>query len=97
MCIFCLYLLLMHQRGSLLFPPQACIDIIHGYGKFTADPEPTIEVNGKKYTAPHILIATGGFPSVPPDSEVPGESLHSTSGAVKANDAAAGLWRAPLW
>uniref|UniRef100_A0A8B9ZXA2 glutathione-disulfide reductase n=1 Tax=Anas zonorhyncha TaxID=75864 RepID=A0A8B9ZXA2_9AVES len=58
---------------------KAHIDIIHGYGKFTADPEPTIEVNGKKYTAPHILIATGGFPSVPPDSEVPGASLGITS------------------
>lgn len=82
--------------GLLLFPPQAHIDIIHGYGKFTADPEPTIEVNGKKYTAPHILIATGGFPSVPSDSEVPGESQHGPGGTVKATDAAAGLWRAPL-
>uniref|UniRef100_G1N073 glutathione-disulfide reductase n=1 Tax=Meleagris gallopavo TaxID=9103 RepID=G1N073_MELGA len=58
---------------------KARIDIIRGYGKFTSDPEPTIEVNGKKYTAPHILIATGGRPSVPPDSEVPGASLGITS------------------
>ncbi|NWQ87705.1 GSHR protein, partial [Burhinus bistriatus] len=52
---------------------KAHIDIIRGYGKFTADPQPTIEVDGKKYTAPHILIATGGRPAVPPDSEIPGE------------------------
>ncbi|XP_064272247.1 glutathione reductase, mitochondrial isoform X1 [Passer domesticus] len=58
---------------------KAHIDIIRGYGKFTADPEPTIEVNGKKYTAPHILIATGGRPAVPADSEIPGASLGMTS------------------
>ncbi|XP_010573832.1 glutathione reductase, mitochondrial [Haliaeetus albicilla] len=58
---------------------KAHIDIIRGYGKFTTDPEPTIEVNGKKYTAPHILIATGGRPAVPPDSEIPGASLGMTS------------------
>ncbi|KAF1495630.1 Glutathione reductase, mitochondrial, partial [Pygoscelis antarcticus] len=58
---------------------KAHIDIIRGYGKFTADPEPTIEVDGKKYTAPHILIATGGRPAVPPDSEIPGASLGMTS------------------
>uniref|UniRef100_A0A8C3QDA8 Glutathione reductase n=1 Tax=Geospiza parvula TaxID=87175 RepID=A0A8C3QDA8_GEOPR len=58
---------------------KARIDIIRGYGKFTADPEPTIEVNGKKYTAPHILIATGGRPAVPSDSEIPGASLGMTS------------------
>ncbi|NXI15338.1 GSHR protein, partial [Irena cyanogastra] len=58
---------------------KAHIDIIRGYGKFTADPQPTIEVNGKKYTAPHILIATGGRPVVPSDSEIPGASLGMTS------------------
>ncbi|KFP25633.1 hypothetical protein N325_08797, partial [Colius striatus] len=58
---------------------KANIDIIRGYGKFTADPEPTIEVEGKKYTAPHILIATGGRPAVPPDSKIPGASLGMTS------------------
>ncbi|KAF1536340.1 Glutathione reductase, mitochondrial, partial [Eudyptes schlegeli] len=58
---------------------KAHIDIIRGYGKFTADPEPTVEVDGKKYTAPHILIATGGRPAVPPDSEIPGASLGMTS------------------
>ncbi|XP_033369582.1 glutathione reductase, mitochondrial isoform X2 [Parus major] len=58
---------------------KARIDIIRGYGKFTADPEPTVEVDGRKYTAPHILIATGGRPAVPSDSEVPGASLGMTS------------------
>ncbi|NXL75537.1 GSHR protein, partial [Leptocoma aspasia] len=58
---------------------KAHIDIIRGYGKFTADPQPTIEVDGKKYTAPHILIATGGRPAVPSDSEIPGASLGMTS------------------
>ncbi|NXY65022.1 GSHR protein, partial [Callaeas wilsoni] len=58
---------------------KAHIDIIRGYGKFTSDPEPTIEVDGKKYTAPHILIATGGRPAVPSDSEIPGASLGMTS------------------
>ncbi|XP_074444679.1 glutathione reductase, mitochondrial isoform X2 [Larus michahellis] len=58
---------------------KAHIDIIRGYGKFTADPQPTVEVDGKKYTAPHILIATGGRPAVPADSEIPGASLGITS------------------
>nr|XP_009685585.1 PREDICTED: glutathione reductase, mitochondrial [Struthio camelus australis] len=58
---------------------KAHIEIIRGYGKFTADPEPTVEVDGKKYTAPHILVATGGQPSVPLESEIPGASLGITS------------------
>ncbi|KAM6120200.1 glutathione reductase, mitochondrial isoform 1-T1 [Pterocles gutturalis] len=58
---------------------KACVDIIRGYGKFTADPQPTVEVDGRKYTAPHILIATGGRPAVPPDSQIPGASLGITS------------------
>ena len=36
------------------------IERIHGYATFTG--EQTIEVNGTEYTAPHILIATGGRP-----------------------------------
>ncbi|KAM6221458.1 glutathione reductase, mitochondrial isoform 2-T2 [Rhynchocyon petersi] len=55
------------------------IDIIHGYAAFTSDPKPTVEVSGKKYTAPHILIATGGVPSVPQESQIPGASLGITS------------------
>lgn len=56
---------------------QAKVKTILGHAVFTDDPEPTVEVNGKKYTAPHILIATGGRPTVLSDKEVPGEcDLH---------------------
>lgn len=58
---------------------KANITSIHGLASFTDDPEPTVEVNGKKYTAPHILIATGGRPSVLSDKEVPGANLGITS------------------
>lgn len=39
------------------------VDVIKGYARF-ADAH-TVEVNGKKITADHILIATGGRPSQP--------------------------------
>ncbi|XP_012504009.1 PREDICTED: glutathione reductase, mitochondrial [Propithecus coquereli] len=55
------------------------IEFIHGHAAFTNDPKPTVEVNGKKYTAPHILIATGGVPSSPHESQIPGASLGITS------------------
>ncbi|XP_057552706.1 glutathione reductase, mitochondrial isoform X2 [Hippopotamus amphibius kiboko] len=55
------------------------IEIIRGHAAFTGDPQPTVEVSGKKYTAPHILIATGGVPSLPPESQIPGASLGITS------------------
>lgn len=58
---------------------KAKIQTIQGHAKFTNDPEPTVEVNGKKYSAPHILIATGGHPSVLSEEEVPGASLGITS------------------
>ncbi|KAJ1204712.1 hypothetical protein NDU88_000151 [Pleurodeles waltl] len=58
---------------------KAKIETINGHATFTSDPEPMLVVNGKSYTAPHILIATGGRPSIPPDSEVPGASLGITS------------------
>uniref|UniRef100_A0A8C3A4I4 Glutathione reductase n=1 Tax=Cyclopterus lumpus TaxID=8103 RepID=A0A8C3A4I4_CYCLU len=50
------------------------IQTIQGLARFTDDPEPTVEVNGRKYTAPHILIATGGQPTVMSDAEIPGKS-----------------------
>ncbi|MDH6365570.1 glutathione reductase (NADPH) [Enterococcus sp. PF1-24] len=37
------------------------VEVIQGYGRFVA--KQTIEVNGQQYTAPHILLATGGRPS----------------------------------
>uniref|UniRef100_A0A2K5PBH7 Glutathione reductase, mitochondrial n=1 Tax=Cebus imitator TaxID=2715852 RepID=A0A2K5PBH7_CEBIM len=58
---------------------KAHIEIIHGHAAFTSDPKPTIEVSGRKYTAPHILIATGGMPSSPHESQIPGASLGVTS------------------
>nr|XP_057932626.1 glutathione reductase, mitochondrial isoform X2 [Doryrhamphus excisus]XP_057932627.1 glutathione reductase, mitochondrial isoform X2 [Doryrhamphus excisus] len=58
---------------------KAKIQTIEGHARFTSDPEPTVEVSGRKYTAPHILIATGGEPSVLSDAEVPGASLGITS------------------
>uniref|UniRef100_A0A3B5KTH7 Glutathione reductase, mitochondrial n=1 Tax=Xiphophorus couchianus TaxID=32473 RepID=A0A3B5KTH7_9TELE len=54
---------------------KAKIETIQGFARFTDDPEPTVEVNGRKLTAPHILIATGGQPSVLSDEEVPGWSV----------------------
>lgn len=42
------------------------VDLINGYAKFVDNK--TVEVNGKQYTADHILIATGGqseFPTIP--------------------------------
>uniref|UniRef100_F7H258 Glutathione reductase, mitochondrial n=1 Tax=Callithrix jacchus TaxID=9483 RepID=F7H258_CALJA len=58
---------------------KAHIEIIHGHAVFTSDTKPTIEVSGRKYTAPHILIATGGMPSSPHESQIPGASLGITS------------------
>lgn len=43
------------------------VDLINGYAKFVDNK--TVEVNGKHYTADHILIATGGKPVFP---EIPG-------------------------
>lgn len=56
---------------------QAKIQTIQGYARFINDAEPTVEVNGRKYTAPHILIATGGQPSVLSDAEVPGKTCYT--------------------
>ncbi|XP_043915554.1 glutathione reductase, mitochondrial [Protopterus annectens] len=58
---------------------KAHIEAVHGHAVFTSDPEPTVEVSGIKYTAPHILIATGGHPSLPSDAVIPGASLGITS------------------
>lgn len=50
------------------------IDHIAGYARFTGGN--AIEVEGREYTADHIVIATGGMPIVPP---VPGAELGITS------------------
>lgn len=53
------------------------VDKILGHGVFTGekDPYPIISVAGKKYTAPHILIATGGYPIIPSEEEIPGAQV----------------------
>ena len=50
------------------------IDRIEGYGRFVD--ESTVAVGEQLYTAPHIVIATGGEPIVPP---LPGAELGITS------------------
>ncbi len=57
------------------------IERVKGYGRFI-DPH-TIEVNGTRYTAPHIVISTGGRPAVP---QVPGAELGITSDGFFALD-----------
>lgn len=49
---------------------KAGVEKIMGTAKFVPAEQPTFEVAGKLYTAPHITIATGGRPLVP---SVPGE------------------------
>ena len=53
---------------------NAGITSIMGHGKFI-DPH-TVQVNGENYTGKHILIATGGYPTIP---NVPGKELGITS------------------
>ncbi len=50
------------------------IEVIRGFGRM-ADAH-TVEVNGQRYTAEHIVLAPGGEPIVPP---VPGADLGITS------------------
>jgi len=46
---------------------NAGVDLLRGFGSFVD--AHTVAVDGKPYTARHILIATGGIPSIP---EIPG-------------------------
>ncbi|MFW6341959.1 MAG: glutathione-disulfide reductase, partial [Halothiobacillaceae bacterium] len=50
------------------------VDVLGGYGRFVD--ARTIEVDGSRYTADHIVISVGGRPFVPP---VPGAELGITS------------------
>ena len=50
------------------------ITVINGFAKFTD--KNTIEVNGELYSAPHISIATGGYPIIP---DIPGATYGITS------------------
>ncbi|GKX55619.1 glutathione-disulfide reductase [Leminorella grimontii] len=58
------------------------VDVIQGFARFVD--AHTVEVNGEKITADHILIATGGRPSIP---SVPGAEYGITSDGFFALDA----------
>src|SRR5690606_1438703 len=51
------------------------IEVVPSKGRFAA-PHEIVDDAGERYTAPHILIATGGYPCVP---ELPGAELGITS------------------
>ncbi len=51
------------------------IEVVRSYGRF-AGPHEVVDQAGGRYTAPHILIATGGYPIVP---DLPGAELGITS------------------
>ena len=53
------------------------VTLMEGHAKLTGPNE--VEVNGQRYTAKHILIATGGWPQIP---EIPGHEL-----AISSNEA----------
>lgn len=52
------------------YADQLGMTVINGYGVLTS--ATTVVVNGQIYTAPHIVLSTGGVPFVPP---VPGAEL----------------------
>ena len=53
---------------------NAGVEIVHGFAR-VVDPH-TVEVDGKRYTSRYILVATGGWPTIP---DVPGKELGITS------------------
>lgn len=53
------------------------VDIVKGYAKFIS--KDAVEVNGEKYTADNILIATGGKPAIP---KIEGAEFGVTSNEV---------------
>lgn len=57
------------------FLSERGIDLIRGFARFVDDN--TIEVNGIRYTADHIVIATGGHPVIP--SHIAGAEYGITS------------------
>lgn len=50
------------------------VTLLQGHARLTGANE--VEVDGQRYTAEHILIATGGWPQVP---DIPGKELAITS------------------
>ncbi|PID45989.1 MAG: glutathione-disulfide reductase [Proteobacteria bacterium] len=57
------------------FLSERGIDLIHGFARFVDNN--TLEVDGKTYTADHIVIATGGHPFIP--DHIPGAQYGITS------------------
>jgi len=57
------------------FLAESKVELIEGYAKFIDDK--TLEVDGEKYTADHIVISTGGRPIIPTNIE--GADLGVTS------------------
>ena len=55
---------------SYLISQQSQVEKIVGHATFTQDK--CVEVAGQKYTAEHIMIATGGRPFIP---SIPGKWL----------------------
>uniref|UniRef100_A0A8C4R4P8 Glutathione reductase, mitochondrial n=2 Tax=Eptatretus burgeri TaxID=7764 RepID=A0A8C4R4P8_EPTBU len=55
------------------------IEIISGSASFSDCSKPTVEVNGQQYTASHIVIATGGQPDIPTETDIPGAEFGITS------------------
>jgi glutathione reductase (NADPH) len=50
------------------------VDVVHGFARFVD--EKTVEVDGAKYRADHIVVSTGGYPAIP---EIPGSELGISS------------------
>ena len=74
---------LVHGRDSFIaginrywdsYVDDSGIALVQGYGRFVD--ANTVEVAGRQYSAPHIVIATGGQPIVP---DLPGAGLGITS------------------
>ena len=49
---------------------KAGVDVVRGFGRFVG--QNMVEVDGQRFTAPHIVIATGGRPVIP---DLPGADL----------------------
>lgn len=60
---------------------KAAVEKVYGHAVFTGEktPHPVVSVDGKLFTAPHILIAVGGVPLIPSEDEIPGAQHGITS------------------
>lgn len=55
------------------------VQVLRGHARFAEGDAHTIEVNGERYTARHVIVATGGRPFVP---DFPGRDLAVVSDAM---------------